>query len=367
MKFICSRTNLIKAINIAQRAVPIRSSMPILSCILLQVFDNGIFIQSNDMELCIETQLIGTVIETGTLAIEAKMFSEIARKLPEEEVVVTANDREQVLIVSGSARFHLMGQNGDEFPGLPEVVREEGVSVSQYTLKNMISQTIFCTMPQDQNLMLTGEYFEINGCELRVTALDGHRIAIRKNLLHQDNIKKSVIIPGKVLLEISKILTGEINDKVTFFFSGNHVVFILEGTTVVSNLIDGRYFDVNRMISSDYQTQVVVNRQRLISCIERAALFVRENDKKPIIFDITDRNINLSIETPLGAMSEDLSIAKEGRDLLIGFNPKFLLDALRAIEDEEVTMYFINAKSPCTIKDLQNTYTYLVLPVNFTR
>ncbi len=367
MKFICSRTNLIKAINIAQRAVPIRSSMPILSCILLQVFDNGIFIQSNDMELCIETQLIGTVIETGTLAIEAKMFSEIARKLPEEEVVVTANDREQVLIVSGSARFHLMGQNGDEFPGLPEVVREEGISVSQYTLKNMISQTIFCTMPQDQNLMLTGEYFEINGCELRVTALDGHRIAIRKNLLHQDNIKKSVIIPGKVLLEISKILTGEINDKVTFFFSGNHVVFILEGTTVVSNLIDGRYFDVNRMISSDYQTQIVVNRQRLIACIERAALFVRENDKKPIIFDITDRNINLSIETPLGAMSEDLSIAKEGRDLLIGFNPKFLLDALRAIEDEEVTMYFINAKSPCTIKDLQNTYTYLVLPVNFTK
>ena len=367
MKFICSRSNLIKAINIAQRAVPIRSSMPILSCILIQAFDNGIFFQSNDMELCIETKLIGTILETGTLAIEAKMFSEIARKLPEEEVVVTTNDRDEVLIVSGSARFHLMGQNGEEFPGLPEVIREEGISISQYSLKNIISQTIFCTLPQDQNLMLTGEFFEINGCELRVTALDGHRIAMRKSLLNQDSKKKSFIVPGKALSEISKILTGEISDRVTFFFSGNHVVFLFEGTTVVSNLIDGNYFNVDRMISTDYQTQLVVNRQRLIACIDRAALFVRENDKKPIIFDITDRNLNLSIETPLGAMSEDLSIAKEGRDLLIGFNPRFLMDALRAIEDEEVTMYFINAKSPCTIKDLQNSYTYLVLPVNFTK
>ena len=367
MKFICSRTNLIKSINIAQRAVPVRSSMPILSCILVQAFDNGIFFQSNDMELCIETRLIGTVLETGILAIEAKMFSEIARKLPEEEVVITTNERDQVLIVSGSARFHLMGQNGDEFPGLPEITREEGISISQYSLKNIISQTIFRTLPQDQNLMLTGEYFEIDGSELRVTALDGHRIAIRRSLLNQDCGKKSVIIPGKALSEISKILTGEIDDRVTFYFNGNHVVFLWEGTTLVSNLIDGNYFNTSRMISSEYQTQMVVNRQRLISCIDRAALFVRENDKKPIIFDITDRNLNLSIETPLGAMSEDVSIAKEGRDLMIGFNPKFLMDALRAIEDEEVTMYFINAKSPCTIKDLQNSYTYLVLPVNFLR
>ena len=367
MKFICARSNLIKAINIAQRAVPIRSSMPILNCILVQVFDNGIFFQSNDMELCIETRLIGTILEKGVIAIEAKMFSEIARKLPEEEVVISSDDREHVMIVCGSARFHIMGQSGDDFPGLPEITREEGISISQYTLKNIISQTIFCTLPQDQNLMLTGEYFEIDGCNLRVTALDGHRIAIRKSLLNQDYEKKSVIIPGKALSEISKILTGEINDRVTFFFSGNHVVFLFEGTTLVSNLIDGSYFNIDRMISPDYQTQMVVNRQRLIACIDRAALFVRENDKKPIIFDITDRNLVLSIETPLGAMREDLSIAKDGRDLMIGFNPKFLLDALRAIEDEEVTMYFINAKSPCTIKDLQNSYTYLVLPVNFIR
>lgn len=367
MKFICSRTNLIRSIGIAQRAVPVRSTMPILSCILVQAFDNGIFFQSNDMELCIETELPGNVLEVGCIAIEAKLFSEIARKLPEDEVIVSTNSRNQVLIVSGSARFNIPGQDGEEFPSLPEIERDEGLVISQYTLKTIINQTIFCTLPQDNNLMLTGELFEVRGEWLRMAALDGHRIALRRELLHGSAKDQTAIVPGKALSEVSKILSGEIEDLVRVFFSGNHIVFLLEGTTVVSNLINGQYFPIEKMISPDYETEVVVNRQKLISCIDRAALFVRENDKKPIIFDVTDHNLNLSIDTPFGAMHEDVPIAKNGRDLLIGFNPKLMMDALRAIEDEEVTLYFINAKSPCTIRDEAASYTYLVLPVNFTR
>ncbi len=367
MKFICQRADLIKSINIALRAVSPRTTMPILSCILVQAFDNGIFFQTNDMELCMETKLAGTVIEQGVIAIDAKLFSEIARKLPEEEVILSTNERNQILIVSGTARLNIPGQDGDEFPVMPEVRREDGILISQYTLKNVINQTIFCTLPQDNNLMLTGELLEVRGDQFRLVALDGHRIAIRRTLLHDETNPKSVIVPGKALSELSKILTGEVGDLVTIFITTNHIVFQLEDTLMISTLISGKYFAVDKMVSSDHETMVVVNRQKLIGCIDRAALFVRENDKKPIIFDITDNVMNLSIDSPIGAFSEDLSIAKEGRDLLIGFNPKLIIEALKAVEEEEVTLYFINAKSPCSIRDLEETYTYLVLPVNFTR
>ena len=149
--------------------------------------------------------------------------------------------------------------------------------------------------------------------------------------------------------------------------TSNHILFEIPGTTVVSRLIEGEYFAVDQMISGDYETKIIVNRNTILNCIDRATLFVREGDKKPIILEFTDGNCNLSIESPLGAMKEDIDIDKTGRDLMIGFNPRFMLDALKVIEDENITLYMTNAKSPCYIRDDENSYTYLILPVNFNR
>ena len=176
---------------------------------------------------------------------------------------------------------------------------------------------------------------------------------------------RKAVVPGKTLMEVSKILSGEVDSEVQIYFTENHVVFEFDQTVVVSRLIEGEYFRIEQMLSSDYETKVRMNKRELLSCIDRATLLVKEGDKKPIIIHIGDESMELKIQSQLGSMDEEIFITKEGKDLLIGFNPKFLIDALRVIDDEEVNLYFMNAKAPCFIKDEKETYVYLILPVNF--
>ena len=213
---------------------------------------------------------------------------------------------------------------------------------------------------------MTGELFEIKGNELKVVSLDGHRISIRKVDLKDsfDDIK--VIVPGKTLIEISKILSGGVDDEVRIFFTNNHIVFEFDNTVVVSRLIEGEYFKIDQMLSSDYETKFSINKREFLDCIDRATLLVKEGDKKPIIINITDGDMELKINSVVGSMNENIDIAKEGKDIMIGFNPKFLIDALKVIDEEEVNIYMVNPKAPCFIRDDENKYTYLILPVNFT-
>ncbi len=367
MRIVSTKTDLQKSVNIAIRAVPSHTTMPILYCILIEADEKDIRFTTNDMELGIETHVKGSVLEKGMVAIDAKMFSDIIRKLPDEAVTISTSDEDVVRITCGKAKFEIAGKNGEEFSALPNVERETEISISQFTLKNVIQQTIFSIANNENNKIMTGELFEIEEDTLRVVSLDGHRISIRRVLLKEKSEPKRVIVPGKTLQEISKILSGEIEEMVNIYFAKNHLVFELEGTKVVSRLIEGEYFNVNQMISSDYETKVTVNRQMFLSCIDRATLFVKEGDKKPIIIDIEDQLMRLSIDSPLGSMNEEIFSEKEGRDITIGFNPRFMIDALRAIDDETVTLYLVNPKAPCFMRDEAMSYTYLVLPVNFTR
>ena len=176
---------------------------------------------------------------------------------------------------------------------------------------------------------------------------------------------KKLVVPGKTLIEISKILSGEAENVVSISYTKNHIVFEFDNTIVVSRLIEGEYFRIDQMLSNDYETKVRINKKELLNCIDRATLLVKEGDKKPIIINIGDELMELKIKSQIGSMNEEIMITKEGKDLLIGFNPKFLIDALRVIDDEEVTIYLMNAKAPCFIKDDGESYIYLILPVNF--
>ena len=176
---------------------------------------------------------------------------------------------------------------------------------------------------------------------------------------------RKVVVPGKTLMEVSKILSGEVDSEVKISFTNNHIVFEFDNTVVVSRLIEGEYFRIDQMLSSDYETKVKINKRELLNCIDRATLLVKEGDKKPIIINILDDVMELKIKSQIGTMDEEIMISKEGKDLLIGFNPKFLIDALRVIDDEEVTLYLMNPKAPCFIRDDKEMYVYLVLPVNF--
>ena len=365
MKIICTKSNLVKGVSIVSKAVPSKTTMPILECILIDATTDIIKLTANDMELGIETIIEGDIIEKGLIAIDAKIFSEIVRKLPDNEVVIETDSNLQTLITCEKAKFNISRKSGEEFSYLPYIEKEEPVELSQFTLKEIIRQTIFTISDHDSNKLMTGELFEINENILKVVALDGHRISIRKVELMNNYASKKVIVPGKTLIEVSKILSGEVESKANIYFTPNHIVFEFDQTVVVSRLIEGEYFKIDQMLSSDYETKVRVNKKELLSCIDRAMLLVKEGDKKPIIINIGDEAMELKIQSQLGSMNEDILITKEGKDLLIGFNPKFLMDALRVIEDEEIQIYLTNAKAPCFIRDEKESYIYLILPVNF--
>lgn len=365
MKLICSKASLLKGVSIVSKAVPSRTTMPILNCILIDASANEIKLTANDMELGIETVIEGEIVERGIIALDAKFFSEIVRKLPDNDVVIESDDTFQTTITCEKAKFNIVGKSGEDFSYLPYIEKNESISISQFTLKDVVRQTIFSIADNDTNKLMTGELFEINENRLRVVSLDGHRISIRNIELKENYSPLKVVVPGKTLQEISKILTGEAEDMVDIFFADNHILFELDETKVVSRLIEGEYFHIDQMLSSDYDTKVKINKREFLNCIDRATLLIREGDKKPIILNIQDGSLQLKINSFVGSMNEEIEIEKEGKDLLIGFNPKFFIDALRVIDDEEVTLYMVNPKAPCFIKDDAGTYVYLILPVNF--
>ena len=365
MKLICSKASLLKGVSIVSKAVPSRTTMPILNCILIDASANEIKLTANDMELGIETVIEGEIVERGIIALDAKFFSEIVRKLPDNDVVIESDDTFQTTITCEKAKFNIVGKSGEDFSYLPYIEKNESISISQFTLKDVVRQTIFSIADNDTNKLMTGELFEINENRLRVVSLDGHRISIRNIELKESYSPLKVVVPGKTLQEISKILTGEAEDMVDIFFADNHILFEFDETKVVSRLIEGEYFHIDQMLSSDYDTKVKINKREFLNCIDRATLLIREGDKKPIILNIQDGSLQLKINSFVGSMNEEIEIEKEGKDLLIGFNPKFFIDALRVIDDEEVTLYMVNPKAPCFIKDDAETYVYLILPVNF--
>ncbi len=366
MKFVCSKSNLISGLQIVSKAVASKTTMSILECILVDTTEGIIKFTANNIDLGIKTIVEGNIIERGFVAIESKIFFDIIRKLPDNDVTIESDSNSKVTISCEKSKFNLPGRKGDDFTALPSIEKIDGVQVSQFTLRNVIQQTIFSISENDANKMMAGELFEVDGDNLKLVSLDGHRISIRKVKLDGNYPYKKVIVPGKTLNEISKILSDSTDKLVSIYFTDKHVLFEFENTTVVSRLIEGEYFSIDPMLSSDYETKMTINRKEFLDCIDRATLFVKEGDKKPVIINVTDGSMELKINSTIGAFNEDIDIDKQGKDLMIGFNPKFLIDALRVIEDEKVDIYLVNPKAPCFIRDKDGSYIYLVLPVNFT-
>lgn len=366
MKLVCSKSNLLSGVQIVSKAVPNKTTMSILECILIDATGNQIKLIANDMELGIETIIEGDIQEKGQIALDAKIFLEIMRKLPDNDVTIVTDNSFKTNITCEKAKFTIIGKSGEDFSYLPSIERIDSIVISQFTLKEVVRQTIFSIADNDNNKLMTGELFEINGDILKVVSLDGHRISIRKIELKNNYPSRKVVVPGKTLNEVSKILSGDADKDVSIFFTGKHIVFEFDKTTVVSRLIEGEYFKIDQMLSSDYETKVTVNKKELLECIDRATLLVKEGDKKPIIINITDGVMELKINSTVGSMNEEIDITKQGKDLMIGFNPKFMIDALKVIDDEEIDIYLVNPKAPCFIRDMKEKYIYLILPVNFT-
>ena len=366
MKLICAKSDLLNGVQIVSKAVPSKTTMSILECILIDASKGIIKLTANDTELGIDTIIEGEIVEKGIVALDAKIFFEIIRKLPDNDITIDTDSNYKTVITCEKAKFVIVGKSGEDFSYLPVIEKNVPVVLSQFTLKEAVRQTIFSISDNDSSKQMTGELFEINNDNLRLASLDGHRISIRNIKMKNSYDYKKVIIPGKTLNEISKILSGDADKDISIYFTDKHVLFEFDNTTVVSRLIEGEYYKIDQMLSNDYETKVKINKKELLSCIDRATLLSKEGDKKPIIMNITDKSMELKIRSTVGSMNEEIDIDKNGRDLMIGFNPKFLIDALRVIDEETISIYLMNAKSPCFIRDDDNNYIYLILPVNFT-
>ncbi len=365
MKITCKQADLVKGVNIVSKAVPTRTTMAILECILIDASADEIKLTANDMEIGIESIVEGKIEERGIIALDARKFSEIVRKLPENEVTIETDSSFKTLITCEKSHFDIVGKSGEDFSYIPVIPRNQPITISQLTLREIIRQTIFSVADNENNKLMTGELIEIKDNKLKVVALDGHRVSIRNTELKNPANDVKVVVPKKTLNEIIKIIDGGIDDEVNIFVTDNHIIFEFDKTTVVSRIIEGEFFKIEQMLSADYETKIKINKKEFFDSISRATILINEGDKKPIIVNAVDNTMALSISSYIGSMNEEIDIVKEGKDIMIGFNPKFVIDALKVIDDEEISLYMLNAKSPCFIKDDEGSYIYIVLPVNF--
>ncbi len=363
MKISIRKSNLLQGINIVSKAVSNKTTHPILSCILVEAAGGVIKLTANDMEIGIESYVDGTVIEDGKVALEAKLFSDFIRKLPDSDITIESDKESKTSIKCERLEFNIPGKTGDDFSNLPVVSKDKFITISQFALREVINQTLFSISDNENNKLMTGELFEVANNRLSVVSLDGHRISIRYIDLKGDNSDIKVVVPGKSLGDISKIMSGGVDDDVNIYFTENNILFEFDNTKVVSRLIEGEYFRISHMLSVDYQIRMKINKREFLDSLDRATLLIKDSDKKPIRMSIEDRTLGLKISSLIGSLNEEIDIEKEGNNLVIGFNPKLIIDALRVIDDENVTIYFNNTKSPCVIKDEAESYIYLILPM----
>ncbi|MBO7095434.1 MAG: DNA polymerase III subunit beta [Lachnospiraceae bacterium] len=372
MKISCSKSALLSGIQTVIRALPAKSTMSIMECILINTNGGKITLTVNNLDLGIETIIEGNIESSGVVALDAKHFSDVIRKMPDSDsdIVIETDDNLTAFFRCEQSVQNMPGRSDDEFPYLPDLEKSDSIVISQLSLRELIRKTSFSIADISEDTpgqqTMRGELMEIKDNNIRMCSLDGHRISMCNMELRESYPYKKVIVPGKSLKELAKIIGGGAEDDVEIFFNPNHISFEYDNTKVVSRIIEGNFFDVNKMLVGDYETKVKINKKKLNECLDRSTIYVREGDKKPIILDIKDDSISIKINSAIGSMNENVPASKSGKDMIIGFNPRFVIDALNVIDDEEIELDFVNSKAPCFIKKEDMSYVYVVLPVTIS-
>lgn len=366
MKFICEKQKLQESISIANKAITGKTTMPILEGIYITAKKDGLTLIGSDMDVSIETKVEANVQEEGMIVIDAKIFGEIIRKLPNSEVTIETLENEIMQITCEKSIFNLVYMNGEDYPELPKINENLSVEVPQNILKSMIRGTSFAIAQDETRPILQGILFEVKDRNLNLVALDGYRLAIRSEFLDNDsNIE--VVIPGKTLNEVSRILedTSEI---VKITFTNNHILFNLNNTKVISRLLDGKYVNYISLLPQEHKISIDVEKQELQNCIERASLMAKDGNSNLIKLDVQEETMVITSNSQLGKVREEVNINLQGESIQIAFNSRYLLDVLKNIDGDKVVLEMTSSVSPCVIK-CKNTDNskYLVLPVRLLR
>ena len=368
MKFICEKASLLKAINSVVRGASSKTTMPILEGILIQTNDNQVKLTTYDLELGIEYVINCEVIEQGNTVVTASVFSEIIRRLPDTEISITVDEKELLVIECEGSLYKLATMNPLEFPELPTIDEENSVELEQNTLKDMIRKTIFAVSIETHRPIFTGCLFEIKENKINVVAVDGYRLGWKSKFLEEKVNDFKVVIPGKTLNEVNKIISDSF-EKVKISIAKNQALFEMENCKIVTRLLEGEFLDYERVIPKNWETRIRVNKKELQECFERVSLIsmssIEKERKYPVKVSIEIGKIVISCKNQAGDAKEEVFLTTEGKNLEVGFNPKYFLDALKSIEEEEVFVEFGSSLSPSIIKSVEETgdYVYMILPI----
>jgi len=367
MKIVCEKDKILKAINSVTKAVASKTTMPILEGILIQTNDNQVKLTTYDLEIGIEYIIECEVQEQGATVVNAIMFSEIIRKLPDTDIKISLNEKNLLVIECEGSLYKLATMNPDEFPELPQINIENSVEIEQNTLKDMIRKTIFAVSTEENRPIFTGCLFEIANNKLNVVAVDGFRLAWKSKYLQNKVNDFSAVIPGRTLNEINKIILDSF-EPIKIGVAKNQALFEMENCKIVTRLLDGEFLNYASVIPSSWETRIRVNKDIIQNCFERVSLIssssIEREKKYPVKVFVDIGKVTISCTNQTGDAKEEIYVTTEGKNLEAGFNPKYFLDALRAIEDEEVNIDFGTSISPCIIRPADDgDYIYMILPI----
>ena len=363
MKFTCEKNQLVSAISVASGTVAQKSAISGLEGILIRA-GVKVMLTGYNLETGITVSVDADIQETGACVMPARLFFDIVRKLPDDTVSIQVDESFKVSIKGGISSFTITALSADDYPELPDVDSEKGIRVPQNELKAMISGTIFAVSENQARPIHTGVLFEVDNDSITSVAVDGYRLALRR-YLPEESLERTLkfVAPAAALKEVEKIL-GDTDDPATFYPGSKHILFTIGDATLVCRILEGEFLDWRRVLPQNNPVKLVGNVSRLTDSIERVVLVISEKLKSPVRCKFGDNAAELRTVSTIGEAYDVCPIAGDGKDLEIGFNCKYLLDALRAVPDSECTLEMINGLSPIVLNPTEgNRYSYMVLPV----
>ena len=366
MKFICNQQALAKALNTVSKAVSSRTTMPVLKGILIEATEEGsLILTASDLEISIKKEIEAVVEEPGSSVVIAKLFGDIIRKLPDENITVSSEEDNSVLIKTSYSEFKVVSLPVDEFPSVGEKEEESREIVFERSIfKDMVRKTAFAASIEESKGVLTGILTEINEEDIKMVSLDGYRLALVREKMKSESPDK-FIIAAKVMSEISKIVSDEDDEgDIRISLGKKKAVFNIEKTEIILRIMEGEYIKYADIIPAENTTKVITGRDILLESIERASLLAKEGKNNLIKITINNDLMTITSRSEEGNVKEELIIDKTGNDLEIGFNSKYVIDVLKAIDDEKISLNFKTGISPCVVKPEEgDKYEYLILPV----
>lgn len=364
MKIVCNTTKFTEICLNIQRSIPSKAVLPHLECILIKTKENEeVELSGFDLDMGVYTSIGVDVIEEGAAVLNAKTFCDILRHLPDKTVTIYCNEKNVCTITSGDAEYTLVSLNPDEYPNLPHVDSDVPFRIQQSLLKDMIRRTIFAVSNDDSKSVHRGIKFEIKPGEIKLIALDGYRLAIRTEFIDYNGDPFSFIVPAKTLAEFIKLAEGD--DCYTEILKDKrHIVFLADGYHLLSKLLEGEFLNYETALPKSRTSTVRVNTKQLIDCIERTSIIITEKIRSPIRCIFENDELKLSAFTVLGSSNDKMPVSIDGERTEIGFNNRFLTDALRSCDSDEVLIALNGPLSPALILPTEGeSFMYLILPV----